>query len=423
MSVTVSTDCSSTPSFFTASQWSVITSTGRIYAFWMDSIPSATKWAYSDNGGLTWSGEAFIGVGIVLPHVCIDGTDNIYMISTDTMGALVLNKWNGAVWGANEVVAANFDYIKGATIACDPAGNCRVSWTTTGGQIQVRHRSSLGIWGAPQTLTVSGTCRNPFLYYAGTLWSLYYDDTGTGTIWYTTDTGGGWASVADKTWTGARPTIVELSTGEWAIAYDRDGSQPRDILFRETTSYLWGPELTLGNSTIAFGASIGRNAVDDIVVVIDNRVTSTSHTLKYFSRPHDSTTWTEIEIATGLGSTGFFCYATHLVNSRTGEGTFCLYPDDSMSSLLLESLSVGPDVVPSVPIIGERALPLVFDSIEKIGAWTWRYTWSGTAPFQVYKDGELLATTSETEYIIEEYEAFDEPPILEVLDANVQGAV
>ena len=50
----------------------------------------------------------------------------------------------------------------------------------------------------------------------------------------------------------------------------------------------------------------------------------------------------------------------------------------------------------------------------------WRYAWSGTSPFYVYRDGKTvfgLSSTTKTEYIVEGPDNF-EPPSIEVIDST-----
>jgi hypothetical protein len=59
------------------------------------------------------------------------------------------------------------------------------------------------------------------------------------------------------------------------------------------------------------------------------------------------------------------------------------------------------------------------DSIVKAGYQAWRYTWSGTSPFRLYLDWELVdgRSTTDTSRVFVNADD-DEPPVLEVLDAN-----
>ncbi len=57
-------------------------------------------------------------------------------------------------------------------------------------------------------------------------------------------------------------------------------------------------------------------------------------------------------------------------------------------------------------------------TVKKLGTRTWQYQWTGTAPFDVYQDGEkIFDQTTLTETILKS--ASDvEPPVLEVVDAD-----
>ena len=58
-------------------------------------------------------------------------------------------------------------------------------------------------------------------------------------------------------------------------------------------------------------------------------------------------------------------------------------------------------------------------SIDFAGSTQWRYTLTGTAPFDIYYDGELYDTTSSTNVIIDSNtDDAEYPPDIEVLDAN-----
>jgi len=61
-------------------------------------------------------------------------------------------------------------------------------------------------------------------------------------------------------------------------------------------------------------------------------------------------------------------------------------------------------------------------TIEKVGYRAWYYSWSGTAPYRVYYKGRLFETTDNAYITMEdsgaETESTNEPPVIEVLDAN-----
>jgi len=71
-------------------------------------------------------------------------------------------------------------------------------------------------------------------------------------------------------------------------------------------------------------------------------------------------------------------------------------------------------------------------AIEKIGYQTWKFTFSGTAPYRVYLDGVLLTdnpmdgdtpdgATTDNDYFIIEHSDSQEPPAIELLDADDTG--
>jgi hypothetical protein len=61
---------------------------------------------------------------------------------------------------------------------------------------------------------------------------------------------------------------------------------------------------------------------------------------------------------------------------------------------------------------------MTITNIEKLQSQTWRYAYTGTAPFRIYHLGRLIETTEETEYEYEYSGATAEAPALEILDAN-----
>lgn len=63
-------------------------------------------------------------------------------------------------------------------------------------------------------------------------------------------------------------------------------------------------------------------------------------------------------------------------------------------------------------------MALLFDKIEKVQAETWRFEWTGTAPFRIHRNGLLEETTDNLNKTIEFPDDSEEPPALEVLDAN-----
>lgn len=59
---------------------------------------------------------------------------------------------------------------------------------------------------------------------------------------------------------------------------------------------------------------------------------------------------------------------------------------------------------------------IYFTSIEQTGAASWRFTWAATTgPYTIYLDGELIESTTDTEYT---YTGSTSAPDLEVADAN-----
>jgi hypothetical protein len=60
-------------------------------------------------------------------------------------------------------------------------------------------------------------------------------------------------------------------------------------------------------------------------------------------------------------------------------------------------------------------------NIQRIGPRSWRYTWSGTAPFDVWQDGaKVLVQTALLTYIVQG-ENNHTPPALEIRDADDTG--
>lgn len=56
----------------------------------------------------------------------------------------------------------------------------------------------------------------------------------------------------------------------------------------------------------------------------------------------------------------------------------------------------------------------------KAGPAAWRYAWSGTSPFYVYRDGKNvfgISSTTKTEWIFENRDPY-EPPVVEVIDST-----
>jgi len=66
-------------------------------------------------------------------------------------------------------------------------------------------------------------------------------------------------------------------------------------------------------------------------------------------------------------------------------------------------------------------MPAIFTAITKVGSQSWKYEWTGTTPYQVYRQGKLIDTVDDAEYTIEVYGATDEPPVIEVLDDDDVG--
>ena len=59
--------------------------------------------------------------------------------------------------------------------------------------------------------------------------------------------------------------------------------------------------------------------------------------------------------------------------------------------------------------------------VEKLATLAWMYTWAGTAPFDVWLSGEKVRNqTSDTTIIVEGADS-EEPPAIEVRDANDTG--
>jgi len=57
-------------------------------------------------------------------------------------------------------------------------------------------------------------------------------------------------------------------------------------------------------------------------------------------------------------------------------------------------------------------------SITKAGSYAWRYDYSGTSPFDIYYNGEVIASqTTDTAIILNHTDAY-EPPALEIIDAD-----
>lgn len=385
MGTTISTNCYVLAGWMVASQWSVIDSSGTIYVFFLDSAFGGTRWVRSTDGGATWTGEALVGAGLYIAHVTIDSSDYIYMTTTDTVGGLYLNKWDGVSWGGLEVVASDYSMASSSSIDCNPStGEVRVAWSTTAGEIKARNRSGAGVWGSTQAIASTGTASNCFIHYApiNDLWTILYDDTSTATIWMTSDIGAGWLTATDNEWIGKTPMIVELSTGEFAVCYNDDSPHPSNIMFRETTGGTFGDEVTIGDANIFFAPCIGRNDVDDIIVIADDRANPTSFALNVYSRPSETGVWHARVLVSGLGSSGYINYATQLVNTRTGENPFCIYPVDSTSSIIFESIyaEVGP-IITNTSLDSMPEYMQYLDTIDVV---------SGTAPFTYeISDGSL----------------------------------
>lgn len=58
-------------------------------------------------------------------------------------------------------------------------------------------------------------------------------------------------------------------------------------------------------------------------------------------------------------------------------------------------------------------------SVSKVAPFTWRYQWTGTAPYYVIRNGRLVfvPTTTKTEHIFD-HDDNEEPPVVEVYDST-----
>jgi hypothetical protein len=67
-------------------------------------------------------------------------------------------------------------------------------------------------------------------------------------------------------------------------------------------------------------------------------------------------------------------------------------------------------------------MAVAITAVEAVGGFGHRYSWSGTAPFDVYgADGEFLLQQTELTEITLEHDGETEPPIIEVRDADSTG--
>ena len=60
---------------------------------------------------------------------------------------------------------------------------------------------------------------------------------------------------------------------------------------------------------------------------------------------------------------------------------------------------------------------LLFTEIIKVANSSWLFRWTGAPDFQIYLNGTLRLTTSDTEIVVDASDT-EEPPALEILDAN-----